>query len=86
MKSEFYKIVLMKGHGMAVRGASVRDAVFRAFYTKLDATVQLQSILLGGGKLSDGLTAREAVDAANTTESANLLESLSFDYVHTDFT
>jgi HCOMODA/2-hydroxy-3-carboxy-muconic semialdehyde decarboxylase len=61
----------MKGHGMAIRGASVRDAVFRAFYTKQDATVQLQSILLGG-TAQGGLTAREAVDAANTTESANL--------------
>lgn len=62
----------MKGHGMAIRGASVRDAVFRAFYTKQDATVQLQSILLGGNPQTDGLTAREAMDAANTTESANL--------------
>jgi len=62
------QVVLMKGHGMAVRGLSVRDAVFRAFVTKQDATVQLQKILLGGNP-RDGLTAREAADAANTTET-----------------
>jgi len=66
------QIVLMRGHGMAVRGASVRDAVFRSFYTKQDATIQLQSIQLGGSPAAV-LTPREAVDAANTTESANLL-------------
>jgi len=66
------QVVLMKGHGMAVRGFSVRDAVFRAFYTRQDATVQLQARLLGGGA-NTGLTAREAMDAENTTESDNLL-------------
>ncbi|KAF5311852.1 hypothetical protein D9619_003320 [Psilocybe cf. subviscida] len=63
-------IVLMKGHGMAVRGGTVRDAVFRSFYTLQDAKVQLQAAMLGG---SAGLTAREAHDGANTTESASLL-------------
>ena len=61
----------MKGHGMAVRGASVRDAVFRSFYTLQDARVQFQALMLGGGK-EMGLTAREAQDGANTTESASL--------------
>lgn len=63
------QIVLMKGHGMAVRGGTVRDAVFRSFYALQDAKVQLQTAMLGG---SAGLTAREAQDAANTTESASL--------------
>ncbi|KIJ31222.1 hypothetical protein M422DRAFT_186286, partial [Sphaerobolus stellatus SS14] len=62
-------IVLMKGHGMAVKGASVRDAVFRSFYTVQDAKIQFQAAMLGG---SAGLTAREAQDGANTTESASL--------------
>ena len=62
----------MKGHGMAVRGFSVRDAVFRSFYTKQDATVQLQATLLGRGVEPMGLTPREAMDAENTTESASL--------------
>ncbi|KLO10095.1 arad-like aldolase/epimerase [Schizopora paradoxa] len=65
------QVVLMKGHGMAVRGFSVRDAVFRSFYTRQDATVQLQARLLGGH--NTGLTAREAMDAENTTESDSLL-------------
>jgi len=63
-------IVLMKGHGMAVRGVSVRDAVFRSFYTLQDAKVQFQARMLG---VDSGLTAREAQDAANTTEGALLL-------------
>ncbi|KAF8953605.1 arad-like aldolase/epimerase [Flammula alnicola] len=63
-------VVLMKGHGMAVRGSSVRDAVFRSFYTLQDAKVQFQATLLGG---STGLTPREAQDGANTTESTSLL-------------
>jgi len=67
------QVILMKGHGMAVKGAGVRDAVFRAYYTKQNAINQLQGILLGGGKQPQGLTAREAVDSANTTEGANLL-------------
>lgn len=59
----------MKGHGMAVRGSSVRNAVFRSFYTLQDAMVQLQAIMLGG---AHGLTPREAHDGANTTENASL--------------
>lgn len=65
------QLVLMKGHGMALRGASVRDAVFRSFYAREDAMVQLQSIQLGGPHVM-GLTAREAHDGANTTESESL--------------
>lgn len=59
----------MKGHGMAVRGSSVRDAVFRAFYTLQDAKVQFQARMLGKDV---GLTPREAMDGATTTESASL--------------
>ncbi|KAJ7588534.1 arad-like aldolase/epimerase [Mycena floridula] len=68
------QLVLMKGHGMAVRGVSLRDAVFRAFYARQNAIVQFQSVMLGGGISGDiGLSPREAEDAANTTESASLL-------------
>ncbi|KAF9474659.1 arad-like aldolase/epimerase [Pholiota conissans] len=63
-------VVLMKGHGMAVRGSSVRDAVFRAFYTLQNAKVQFQARMLGKDV---GLTAREAMDGATTTESLSLL-------------
>lgn len=67
----------MKGHGMAIRGSSVRDAVFRAFYTLQDARVQFQAIQLGG-HLVQGLTAREARDGASTTESPSSYVSWSY--------
>jgi len=62
------QVVLMRGHGMAVRGATVRDAVFRSYYTKQDAIVLLQTIQLGGSATAL-LTQREAVDSANTVEN-----------------
>ncbi|PPQ85998.1 hypothetical protein CVT26_012755 [Gymnopilus dilepis] len=71
-------ITFIAGHGMAVRGSSIRDAVFRSFYTKQSATVQLQGVLLGGlapgGKQPAGLTVREAMDAAVTNEGESLLD------------
>jgi hypothetical protein len=51
---------------MAVRAASLREAVFSAYYIKQDATVQLQGILLGGGKSPKALDAREVTDTATT--------------------
>jgi ribulose-5-phosphate 4-epimerase/fuculose-1-phosphate aldolase len=39
---------LMRGHGAAVVGATVKEAVGRAIYLDLDARVQEQAILLGG--------------------------------------
>ncbi|KDR82351.1 hypothetical protein GALMADRAFT_206248 [Galerina marginata CBS 339.88] len=71
------QLVLMKGHGMAIRGASTRDAVYRSFYAKQSAIVQAQAVLLGGlahgGKQPTGLTARQAMDAAVTNEGESLL-------------
>ncbi|KAJ7760619.1 arad-like aldolase/epimerase [Mycena maculata] len=60
-------IVLMRGHGMAVRAPSVRESVFDAFYIKQDATVQLQGILLGAGRPPKGLNQREVQDDTTTT-------------------
>ncbi|KAK7062079.1 arad-like aldolase/epimerase [Favolaschia claudopus] len=60
------QVVLMRGHGMAVRAASVRDVVFSSFYIKLDATVQLQGILLGGGTAPNALNQREVTDTGTT--------------------
>jgi ribulose-5-phosphate 4-epimerase/fuculose-1-phosphate aldolase len=39
---------LMRGHGAAVVGATVKEAVGRAIYLDLNARVQEQAILLGG--------------------------------------
>jgi ribulose-5-phosphate 4-epimerase/fuculose-1-phosphate aldolase len=40
--------VLMRGHGMTVVGESVKEVVFRAVYTEMNARLQLQATLLEG--------------------------------------
>ncbi|KAA3622655.1 MAG: class II aldolase/adducin family protein [Proteobacteria bacterium] len=40
-------VVLMRGHGATVTGDSLRQAVFRAVYTQLNAELQLQAVQLG---------------------------------------
>ncbi|KAJ6538580.1 class II aldolase and Adducin N-terminal domain-containing protein [Mycena sp. CBHHK59/15] len=60
------------GHGMAVRAPSLCEAVFSSFYIKQDATVQLQGILLGGGKAPLGLSKREVMDTA--TDARNRVD------------
>ncbi|THU81598.1 arad-like aldolase/epimerase [Dendrothele bispora CBS 962.96] len=71
------EVVLMTGHGLAIRGTSIRNAVFRAFYTKQSATVQAQGLLIGGfgagGTVPMGLSEREAMDAKGTNEGDSLL-------------
>jgi ribulose-5-phosphate 4-epimerase/fuculose-1-phosphate aldolase len=41
-------VVLMRGHGDATVGPSVKMAVFRAYYTDVNARLQAQAIGLGG--------------------------------------
>jgi ribulose-5-phosphate 4-epimerase/fuculose-1-phosphate aldolase len=41
-------VVLMRGHGDVTVGPSVKVAVFRAYYTDVNARLQLQAIALGG--------------------------------------
>ena len=57
-------VVLMRGHGMAVVGPSVRHATFRTIYTQVNAQIQLESLRLGPVTY---LNATEAarVDAVN---------------------
>jgi HCOMODA/2-hydroxy-3-carboxy-muconic semialdehyde decarboxylase len=43
-----YPAVLMRGHGAAVVGATVKEAVGRAYYLDLNARLQEQAMLLGG--------------------------------------
>ena len=43
-----YPAALMRGHGAAVVGVSVKEAVGRAIYLDLNARMQEQAILLGG--------------------------------------
>ncbi len=39
--------VLMRGHGVTVVGTSLRQAVFRAVYTEINARIQLQAMAIG---------------------------------------
>jgi ribulose-5-phosphate 4-epimerase/fuculose-1-phosphate aldolase len=41
-------VVLMRGHGDVTVGPSVKMAVFRAYYTDVNARLQLQAVALGG--------------------------------------
>lgn len=41
-------VVLMRGHGFVAVGASVPEAIYRAIYTELNASMQQRAIGLGG--------------------------------------
>ena len=41
-------VVLMRGHGDVATGPTVKMAVFRAYYTDVDARLQAQAMALGG--------------------------------------
>jgi len=41
-------VVLMRGHGAVVVGASVPEVVFRSVYTEMNARLQAQAMALGG--------------------------------------
>ena len=43
-----WPVVLMRGHGDVAVGPSVKLAVFRAYYTDVNARLQSQAIALGG--------------------------------------
>jgi HCOMODA/2-hydroxy-3-carboxy-muconic semialdehyde decarboxylase len=40
-------VVLMRGHGMSVAAPSIRDAVFRAIYTRENAQVEMDALKMG---------------------------------------
>ena len=42
-------VVLMRGHGYCAVGADLPEAVFRAYYTQVNAELQQRAIGLGGG-------------------------------------
>ncbi len=55
-------VVLMRGHGNSVVGPTLRDAVFRAYYTEVNARLQLQAITIGGP--INFLTKEEAITSS----------------------
>jgi len=54
-------VVLMRGHGVTIVGSSLKQAVFRAVYTQMNAELQLQAKILGAATF---LNAREAAATA----------------------
>lgn len=42
------RVVLMRGHGSAVSGASIQDAVHTAYYLKVNAQLQERAMRMGG--------------------------------------
>src|SRR6516162_1636285 len=60
-------VVLMRGHGDVVVGASIEQVVFRAIYTEVNAKLQAEALRLGQGQV-EFLNAEEA---ANATETNN---------------
>jgi len=40
-------VVLLRGHGSAVVGANLRDAVYRSYYTLVNAQIQMEALKLG---------------------------------------
>ncbi len=57
--------VLMRGHGSTVVGRSLRQAVFRAVYTEVNARLQAEAMRLGAVTF---LTDAEAVAASRTND------------------
>lgn len=58
--------VLMRGHGVTVVGAGLREAVFRAVYTEFNARIQAAALALGPVTY---MTGAEAIASARTNAS-----------------
>jgi ribulose-5-phosphate 4-epimerase/fuculose-1-phosphate aldolase len=58
-------VALLRGHGDVVVGRSVREAVFRAVYTEVNARLASEALRLGNGR-AEFLNAAEAAAAAET--------------------
>jgi ribulose-5-phosphate 4-epimerase/fuculose-1-phosphate aldolase len=61
-------VVLMRGHGNVVVGQSVRQAVFRAIYTEINARLQSEAVRLGEGEVTF-LSDEEAASASRTNDA-----------------
>ena len=61
-------VVLMRGHGDVVVGRSVRQVVFRAVYTEVNAKLQSEALRLGGGEV-EFLNQQEAANATATNDA-----------------
>jgi ribulose-5-phosphate 4-epimerase/fuculose-1-phosphate aldolase len=60
----------MTGHGLTVRGDSIKNVVYRAYYTKEAARIQSQSLPLASvTTIHHRLLDQEATDASKMNES-----------------
>lgn len=64
-KLESAVVVLMRGHGDAVVGDLLRQVVFRAVYTEVNARLAYEAVMLGQGKVTY-LNEAEAVHATQS--------------------
>jgi HCOMODA/2-hydroxy-3-carboxy-muconic semialdehyde decarboxylase len=58
-------VALMRGHGDVVVGRSLREVVFRAVYTEVNARLEAEALRLGGGEVVF-LNDQEAANATDT--------------------
>ncbi len=61
-------VALLRGHGDVVVGRSVREAVFRAIYTEVNARLESEALRLGQGQV-EFLNEEEAKAAAETNSA-----------------
>jgi HCOMODA/2-hydroxy-3-carboxy-muconic semialdehyde decarboxylase len=61
-------VMLMRGHGNVVVGDSVKQVVFRAIYTEINAKLEAEALRLGQGQVNF-LTAEEAAKATETNNA-----------------
>ena len=61
-------VALLRGHGNVVVGGSVREAVFRAIYTEVNARLESEALRLGNGQVVF-LNEEEAKVAAETNSA-----------------
>ena len=60
-------VILMRGHGAIMVGASIRQAVYRAIYATLNAALQMETMRLGEPKF---LTPEESILASDRNDKA----------------
>jgi HCOMODA/2-hydroxy-3-carboxy-muconic semialdehyde decarboxylase len=60
-------VVLMRGHGSTVIGRTLREAVFQAIYTEINARLQREALSLGTPVF---LTAQEAATCVSTVSAS----------------
>jgi ribulose-5-phosphate 4-epimerase/fuculose-1-phosphate aldolase len=60
-------VTLMRGHGSVAVGCDIREAVYRAIYTEVNARIQTQAVVLGG--VLEYLTSEEATAATQANAS-----------------